>query len=91
MINHPVLECEKELQEMAQGCPACDRVFDKKTRNYSDYKKHIASVISCEICGENYHGIKGLYEHKSLAHNEMIQKSKCQYCDEFDYDLKRKV
>ena len=80
MINHPVLECEKELKEMAQGCPACDRVFDKKTRstkNYSDYKKHIASVISCEKCGENCHGRKGLYEHKSLAHNEMVQKSKC--------------
>ena len=70
IINHPVTECEKEAEEMAKGCPRCDKIFDKmnhkRGNSYSYFKKHISEphqAMKCTKCSETFSDKKSHDEH----------------------------
>ena len=89
MIKNPVIECQKQAEEIAKGCPGCGKVF---TCGYKNFKKHIRvqhKPILCEICGVSCLGKKLLDEH--LAQTHVKKKITCQHCGIMVYDLKKKV
>lgn len=100
MINHLVIDCEKQAKEMAKGCPGCDKVFDKtkypKAKigySYKMYKKHITeehNPILCAICSATCYGKKAMDEHLGKAHD---QNCLCKYCGKIVLEcyLKRDV
>ena len=64
-----VKACETRAEEMAKGCPDCDKVFNLQTISSSGYelfKDHIENAhktILCEICGTPYAGKEELKDH----------------------------
>ena len=95
MIKLPVIECQKQTEEMAKGCPGCpDRVFEKKHHHsYKEFKKHISGMhrpILCTICSATCYGKAALDEHLGKVHG---QNCVCKYCGKILLEsyLKREV
>ena len=77
-------KCEKEADEMAKGCPKCDKIYEKKhKRSYILFKKHISQphpAIKCRICCDTFEDKKSHDEHFLKNHEK--QPMLCNFCNE---------